>query len=173
MGYYNLAMQWEGDTTQPFTSNLVWKSKRHTFIKRASFNCFLVIANTGDRQDWYEDLLEYRAILKRNASLISNGCEGGMIGEMIPGSEMSINGDNLSDADLSAYSGDFELTVTFIVNGTTLCTLDVYASDVPMRLPGGVRGRSFEYQIEGNVDRIRRFEMASSMEELMQVVEEG
>lgn len=174
MGFYNLAYQFEGDPSQPFTDNLRWKSRRNLLNRRVTFNAFLLVADTGDRQDWYDTLLEYRAILKRNAALIANGTENGTIGEVIAGGSLSINGDVLEDPpSLAAYSGDLELSVSFYVDGVLHAVIDVYANEVPLRIPGGVRGRSFEMLISGNVPRIRRFEMASSMAELMVQEQQG
>ncbi len=169
MAMTNTVYKWEGDTTQPFRNNYTYRSKRWLLPVRTAFSVARVIGDVGDRQDYYDAVLARNDLIKRNGARISLLNVGGAIGEMQIGSaEHPIAGDKLEAVPATlSYSGDFVLTLRFYVEGLLKFTKDVYASDVPFRLNGGYRGRKFEVEIEGNVS-VRRFDMASSMEELKQ-----
>lgn len=164
--YRNKIYQWQGDSSQPY-NNFIWKSRKYIYPYRVTFNCARIIAETGDRQDYYESIETRKRVLRRNHAMISGNALGGAIGEDAIGN-VAINGDGLETVPtVAAYSGDYNLTVKIYVDGTLHFTKEVYASDIPFRIPGGVRGRTFEVQIEGNVI-VKRLDMATSMKELMQ-----
>ena len=122
----------------------------------------------GDRQDYYDSILEQNAVTARNNAKLASGSLTGLIGDHPIGESLSVNGDNLETVPtVAAYSGDFNLTIKIYADGVLKFTKTVYASAIPFRIPGGYRARSWEYQVEGNV-RVRRVDMASSMSELMQ-----
>lgn len=161
----NTVYQWEGDNTQPFPTNYTWKGKRFLLPVLTTFSCARVIAEHGDREDYY-DLVQARlAAIARNNARISAGVIGGAIGEDPVAEWLSVNGDTLETVPASpSYSGDWALILTIYVAGVLKFTKQIYSS-VPFRLPDGFRGRVWEFQLEGNVT-VRRFDLASSMEEL-------
>ena len=160
--YRNRIYQWQGDDSQPYPNNYIWKSRQYIFSKEITFNCARVIADTGDRQDYYDSLEAQRLQIDRNNQRISGLLLHGSIGED-PVAQLAINGDELEEVStVAAYSGDFNLSVKFYVNESLIFTKEVYATDKPFRIEGGIRGKKFEIQIEGNVI-IRRFDMATSM----------
>ena len=164
--YRNRIYEWEGDTTQPYPADFTFKTKRLLLPQRSSFNCARVVADTGNRETYYESLSARQAAIDRNNEMISAGVMGGSISEDLIGASLSVNGDNLVDVPVvGAYSGAFNLLFKLYVDGVLKFTKDVYASGIPFRIPGGFRGRSFEIQIEGNVN-VRRVDMASAMSEL-------
>lgn len=165
--YETYIYEWEGDDTQPFGSNFTWKSGKMLLPRRTTFSCARLIADVGDRSDYWDDLQDYYDTIRQNGLLIDAFSMGGAIGEDPVGESIPINGDELLDATApSAYSGDFNMSVKIYADGTLKFTKDVYANGIPFRIDQGYRGRSWEVEIIGNV-RVRRFDMATSMRELM------
>lgn len=164
--YRNNIYQWEGDLTQPYPNNMIWKSGRVLLPIRKTFNCARIIADTGDRQDYYDDVEARRVIIARNTARISRLFIGGSISEEEIGNNIEVNGDNLEDVPVvGAYSGDFDMTVNIYGDDDLLFSKDVYATDKPFWIPGGIHARAWEIEIIGNV-RVRRFDMADSIDEL-------
>ena len=79
--YRNKIYEWEGDDTQPYPNNFVWESGRILLPYRKTFNCARVIADTDDRQDYYDDIEARRLIISRNNARISALFIGGAIAE--------------------------------------------------------------------------------------------
>lgn len=171
MARYNYVYEWEGDDTQPFERDFRWKSKTFMLPVSTNFSCARVIAETGDRQDYYDAVAARDEIIKANNAALSAGDIGGLIGNDLIGVSLDINGDGLADVPtVGSYSGDFSLSVNFYADGTLKFTKDVYATDLPFRIGGGAyRGRTWEFEIEGNVT-VRRFDMAQDVRELKQAV---
>jgi hypothetical protein len=166
MAKYNYVYEWEGDTSQPFRNNYTWKSKTFLLPVVTNFSAARVIAEVGDRATYYALLVARAAAIKRNNARISSGSIQAAIGEAPIGESISVNGDNLETVPtVGAYSGDFSLSIKFYAGGVLKFTKDVYASDIPFRILGNFRKRSWEVEIEGNVT-VRRFDMAQSMQEL-------
>lgn len=160
--YRNNIYEWEGDTTQPYPNLFTWESGRMLLPYRCTFNCARVIADTGDRQDYYDSIEAKRRIISRNNSRLS----AGVTWTPEIGYDIEINGDDLEDVPTVAdYSGDFDLIVYIYGDDTLLFTKNIYATNKPFRVKGGVRARAWEVLITGNV-RVRRFDMAASMNEL-------
>ena len=161
----NTVYEWEGDATQPFSTNYTWKGKRFLLPVLTTFSCARVIAEYGDRLDHYDLVIARLAAIARNNARISAGVIGGAIGEDPVAEWLAVNGDTLETVpDAPTYSGDWAFTLYIYVGGELKFTKIVYSS-VPFRLPDGFRGRDWEFEFKGNVT-LRRFDMASSMEEL-------
>lgn len=160
--------EWEGDVLQPFTMLYVWGSKKILLPKRTSFSCARVIAETQDRQTYYDALVAYKDAVRRNAERISAYLTGGAVGEDPIGDGIPIDGDLLEDVtDPGDYSGDFELSMDLYIDGEFQFTKEVYANGIPFRLAQGCRGRTFEIELVGNVE-VKRVDIASDMAELKQ-----
>jgi hypothetical protein len=165
--------KWEGDKTQPLDQGFTWKGKKVVLPSRTSFGAARVIAETGDRQAYYEEVVAHDEAVRRNAARISNRTLGGAIGEDVVAEPLiSVNGDLLEDVPtVQSYSGNFFFTFNWYVDGTLRFTKDVYASDIPFRVSARdanektLRGRIFEIEITGNVT-VQRVDVASSMSEL-------
>jgi len=170
--FRNTVYEWEGDDTQPYPVNFIWRSRKYLIPYEKTFNCAVVIAVTDDREEYYNDLEERKRIIRRNNARISANAVEGAIGEGSIGEDIEIDGDELEEVPtVSEYSGDFNLQVKFYIDGVLHFTKEIYALDKPFRIPGGVRGTLFEVQIEGNV-RVKKFVMADSMDELKQIIKE-
>lgn len=162
--YRNKIYEWEGDTTQPYPNSFTWQSGRILLPKRKTFYCARVIADTGDRQTYFEAIEARKRAIKRNNERIS----AGIIWNPVIGYDIEINGDDLETVPIVAdYSGDYDLTVSIYGDDTLLHQKEIYADDKPFLIKGGIRARAWEIIIEGNVT-VRRFDMADSIEELMQ-----
>jgi hypothetical protein len=161
--YRNKIYEWEGDTTQPYPNSFTWQSGRILLPKRKTFYCARVIADTGDRQTYYEAIEARKRAIKRNNERIS----AGIIWNPVIGYDIEINGDDLETVPTVAdYSGDYDLTISIYGDDTLLHQKEIYADDKPFLIKGGIRARAWEIIIVGNVT-VRRFDMADSIEELM------
>ena len=68
--------------------------------------------------------------------------------------------------DVADYSGDFALKVDIYGDDVLLFTKQIYSNNKPFRLGNiGIRARAWYIKITGNV-RVRRFDMADSIDEL-------
>lgn len=167
----NNVYQWEGDKTQPYANNWVWRSKRVLLPYRATVGAARVIATLGDRADYYALLLARQEAIARNSARISAGMIGGSISENLVG-VLEVNGDDLEDPPtVGTYSGDFNLFFRLYVDGALRFTKDVY-SERPFRCADGFRGRSFEFELEGNIT-VRRIDYGASIDDLKTLIQAG
>ncbi|MBU1066965.1 hypothetical protein KKE60_04225 [Patescibacteria group bacterium] len=166
MAYINQIYEWEGDDTQPYSSNYTWKSKEYLLPVKTIFSAGRVIATFDDREDYYDELAASAAATARNAARISGGILGSMLGSAAIGERM-LNGDTLETVPtVGDFSGDYNCTLNVYVGGTLAFTKEIY-SDRPFRIGAG-RGRSWAVEITGNVI-VKQIDMASSMKELKQL----
>lgn len=169
MAKYNYIYEWEGDNTQPFRNNYTWKSKKFLLPVVTNFSAARVVAEVGDRSDYYDTLQARADAIARNNARLAAGSVMGAIGETSIGYSIPVNGDNLETVPtVGSYSGDYSLTIRIYADSVLRFTKDVYATDIPFRIAGNFRKRTWEVEIEANVT-VRRFDMAQSMEELKQL----
>lgn len=160
--YRNNIYQWEGDQTQPYPNLFTWKSGRIVLPSRKTFYAARVIADTGDRNDYYELIEAQKRAIKRNTEKIS----AGLVWNPVIGYDIEINGSGLENVPVVPdYSGIFRLVIKIYGDDKLLYEKEIYALDKPFIIKGGIRARAWEVQIEGNV-KVRRFDMADSVEEL-------
>lgn len=163
--YRNNIYQWEGDATQPYPNNLIWRSGRILLTKKKTFYAARVIAETGDRQTYWEAIEARNRAIKRNTERIS----AGIVWNYPVGYEVEVNGDDLETVPVVPdYSGNFSLLIRIYGDDVLLHTKQIYAIDKPFKIKGGVRARAWEIEVEGNVT-VRRFDMADSVDELTQI----
>ena len=161
----NHIYEWEGDPTQPYPTNLKWRSKTFLLPTRSRFQVFRVTAELGDRGTYQASIESHNEALQYNIDIIASGGIGGAIGESEVGSSISVNGDSLVDVeDLADYSGDFNLVFRLYADGVLKTTREIYTVN-PLRLDSGYRGREFYFEIEGNLE-VKRIDIGNSMEEL-------
>lgn len=167
MSFANYIWQWEGDQTQAF-GNMLWKSKEYLYPKKIRFAAARIIFNTGDL-DEYQALLDQRAaIIARNLEKLATGnigtiggTEGGYIHALYP-----IAGDNLEDVPPEPeYAGELQLIFKLYCNDVLRHTKQLYTTEI-FKLPGGYRGRRHFFTLEGNVERVKRVDLATSIWEL-------
>lgn len=171
MGFINSVYQWEGDKTQPYPSNWVWRSKKTLLPYRATVGAARIASVLGDRADYFALLLARQEALARNSARISAGMIGGSISEDLIGT-LEVNGDDLeTPPTVGAYSGDFNLIFRLYVDGVLKFTKEVY-SERPFRCADGFRGRSFEFELEGNIT-VRRIDYGASVDDLKTFIQAG
>lgn len=169
MAKYNYIYEWEGDNTQPFRKNYTWKSKKFLLPVVTNFSACRIIAESTDRAEYYDSLQARADAIARNNARLSAGTVLGAIGETSIGYSIPVNGDNLETVPtVGAYSGNFSLTLRIYADSVLKFTKDVYAKDIPFRITGNFRRRTWEVEIESNIT-VRRFDMAQSMAELMEM----
>jgi hypothetical protein len=167
MGFANYIWQWEGDETQAI-GNMFWKSKEFLYPKKIRFAACRIIFITGDLDDYQALVDERNAIISRNLEKLSTGQigtiggnEGGYLHALYP-----IAGDNLEDVPLEpTYAGELELTFKLYTNDVLRHTKILYTTEI-FKLPGGYRGRRHYFTLEGNVERIKRVDLSTSIWEL-------
>jgi len=167
MGFINNIFEWEGDQTQAF-GNLLWRSKEYLYPKKIRFAACRIIFNTGDLEAYWALVEERQAIIDRNADKLATGqlgtiggLEGGYIHAQYP-----IAGDNLEDVPAEpVYAGDLELTFRLYTDDVLRHTKQLYNTQI-FKLPSGYRGRRHYFELEGNVERIKRIDLATSVWEL-------
>lgn len=161
--YKNRVYIWEGDDTQPYPNYATYKTGKVLLPVRKTFWVARVIADTGDRDDYYKSVRSREQAIKRNNARISNG----ITWNPIIGYDVEVNGDDLETVPtVAAYSGDFYLNVKIYGDGTLLHSKDVYTNNEPWKVKGGIRARAWEVLFTTNV-RIRRFDIADSIDEIM------
>lgn len=167
----NTVYQWEGDKTQPYGSNWVWRSKKVLMPYLTTVGAARVIAALSDREDYYALLVARQDVINRNSARISAGMIGGAIGENLIG-VLEVNGDDLeTPPTVGAYSGDFNLVFRLYVDDVLKFTKEIYSTK-PFRCDDGFRGRSFEFELEGNVT-VRRVDYGSSIDDLKLLIQAG
>lgn len=167
----NSVYEWEGDQTQPYSSNWIWRTKKFLLPYLTTIGAARVIAEVGDREAYYALLAARQAVILNNSALISAGAVGGAIAEDLIGS-LEVNGDNLADPPtVGGYSGDFNLIFRLYVDDVLRFTKEIYSSK-PFRCADGYRGRTFEFELEGNVT-VRRLDWGASISDLKQLQQVG
>jgi hypothetical protein len=167
MGFANYIWEWEGDETQAF-GEMFWKSKEFLYPKKIRFAACRIIFITGDLDEYQALLDEREAIIKRNLDKLATGAigtiggtEGGFIHAHYP-----IAGDNLEDVPAEpTYAGELSLIFKLYCNDILRHTKQLYTTEI-FKLPGGYRGRRHFFTLEGNVERIKRVDLATSIWEL-------
>jgi len=167
----NNVYQWEGDKTQPYPSNWVWRSKKVLLPYRATIGAARVISVLADRADYFVLLLARQEAIARNSARISAGMIGGSISEDLVG-VFEVNGDTLEDPPtVGDYSGNFNLLFRLYVDDVLKFTKEIY-SERPFRCADGFRGRSFEFELEGNIT-VRRIDYGASIDDLKTLTQTG
>lgn len=175
MGFTQIVYEFEGDTTQALAPFL-WRTREFLWDHRPGTLYGAIQFDQGDLADFEQALKDYQAIITANRLLISSGT-------LFPGPALpsgsgfqignrSITGTLLTDpGPIPTYAGDLTLTLRVYVDGVLRVTKTV-ASPKPFRLAAKKRGRAWAFEIEGNVDRVKRMDFASSMEELKAAINE-
>jgi len=167
MGFANAIWQWEGDETQAL-GNMFWKSKEFLYPKKLRFAAARIIFITGDLDEYAQAIEDREAIIKRNLDKLATGQlgtiggnEGGYLHALYP-----IAGDNLEEVPAEpVYAGELEIIFKLYTNDVLRHTKQLYTTEI-FKLPGGYRGRRHYFTIEGNVERVKRIDLATSIWEL-------
>lgn len=168
MAYDNVVYQWEGDPTQAF-KNMTWESPEVVFNGRIRLSCARVLFDVGDLKAFYQTVVDRRELIARNAAKLATGqlgttggVEGGYIFGVYP-----IAGDNLEEVPAEpTYGGALSLTFKLYGDGVLKFTKSLYNNRI-FKLGGGNRAQKWIVRLEGNVDKVQRVDVASSVEEIL------
>jgi hypothetical protein len=166
----NNIYEWEGDDTQAL-SNFYWESKEIVTPGRVRMSCARIIFVPADLEPFYQTILDREEIIDANAAKLATGqigttggIEGGYIHAAYP-----IAGDNLDAVPAEpVYGGDLSLEFKLYGDGFLKITKTLYTSRV-FKLPGGYRALKWKIVLTGNVDKVQRCDVASSVQELMRL----
>ena len=166
----NEVYQWEGDQTQAFSS-FYWESAEFVTPGRVRLSCARVVFDTGDLEAYYQSVLDRQAIIDRNAAKLATGqlgttggAEGGYIFGVYP-----IAGDNLEDVPAApVYGGSLSLQFRLYGDGVLKITKQLYTTRI-FKLPGGYRALKWKIVLTGNVAKVQRLDVATSVRELMRL----
>ena len=168
MAYNNVVYQWEGDTTQPF-GTMVWESPEVVADGRIRMSCARVLFDVGDLAAFWQTVEDREELIARNAAKLATGqlgTTGGHEGGYIFG-QYPIAGDNLETVPAApTYGGTKDLTFKLYADGALKFTKTLYTNKI-FKLAGGYRGQKWIVRLEGNVDKVQRVDVASSVEEIL------
>jgi hypothetical protein len=168
MAFNNVVYEWQGDDTQAF-GNMEWESPEIIANGRIRLSCARILFDVGDLQAFYDTVRARDEIIARNAAKLASGqlgTTGGNEGGYIFG-QYPIAGDNLEDVPAApTYGGDLELTFKLYGDGQLKFTKSVYTNAI-FKLAGGYRAQKWIIRLEGNVDKVQRVDVASSVEEIL------
>jgi hypothetical protein len=168
MAFDNIVYEWEGDDTQAF-GNMTWESPEVVSNGRNRLSCGRVLFDVGDLQAFYDTVRDREEIIARNAAKLATGqlgTTGGNEGGYIFG-KYPIAGDNLEVVPAEpTYGGVLALTFKLYGDGVLKFTKQLYTNAV-FKLAGGYRAQKWIIRLEGNVDKVQRIDVASSVEEIL------
>lgn len=168
MAYDNVVYEWEGDPTQPF-GTMIWESPEVVMDGRIRLSCARVLFDTGDLQTFWDTIKAREELIARNAAKLATGLlgtTGGNEGGYIFG-QYPIAGDNLETVPAApSYGGTLSLIFKLYADGNLKFTKTLYTNKI-FKLAGGYRGQKWIVRLEGNVDKVQRIDVASSVEEIL------
>ena len=170
MAYDNVVYEWEGDDTQAF-DDMYWESPEVVADGRIRMSCARVLFDVGDLEAFWQTLQDREELIDRNAAKLATGqlgTTGGNEGGYIFG-RYPIAGDNLEAVTAApTYGGVLGLTFKLYVDGTLKFTKQLYTNKV-FKLAGGYRGQKWIVSLTGNVEKVQRVDVATSVEEIMRL----
>lgn len=174
MAYDNVVYEWEGDPTQPF-GTMQWESPEVVHNGRIRLSVARILFDVGDLQAFYDTVLAREEIIARNAAKLASGqlgTTGGSEGGYIFG-KYPIAGDNLEAVPAApTYGGTLDLTFKLYADGNLKFTKTIYTNKI-FKLAGGYRGQKWIVSLTGNVDKVQRVDVASSVEEILKRRSQG
>lgn len=168
MAYDNVVYQWEGDTSQPLDT-MEWDSGEKVADGRVRLACARILFDVGDLEAFYQTIIDREELIERNSAKLASGLlgttggnEGGYIFGVYP-----LAGDNLETVPaLPTYGGTLSLIFKLYADGILKFTKTIYNNRI-FKLAGGYRGQKWIIRLEGNVDKVQRVDVASSVEEIL------
>lgn len=166
----NNIYEWEGDQTQAL-SNFYWDSREFVTPGRPRLSCGRVVFTEGDLVTYYDAVRAREDIIERNAARLASGLlgtTGGAEGGYIHGA-YPIAGDNLEEVPAApTYGGTLSLIFYLYADGVLKMTKQLYKTGI-FKLPGGYRALKWKIVLEGNVAKVQKLDVASSVQELMRL----
>lgn len=166
----NNIYEWEGDQSQALAP-FWWESREFVTPGRPRLSCARVVFTEGDLATYWALVTAREDIIERNAARLASGllgttggAEGGYIHGVYP-----IAGDNLEEVPAAPiYGGTLSLKFYLYADGVLKLTKQLYTSRI-FKLPGGYRGLKWKIVLEGNVDKVQKLDVATSVQEIMRL----
>ena len=173
--------EFEGDTTQSL-SNFTYRYRKELVPKRIRPAYARVLFEKGDITDYLEWVETRSAAIAANTQILSEyGIDGagGRVGggfwfSVVPIAgaslitEITVGETTYSIDTVPVYAGDLELTLNIYKEGTLVKSISIYDEKI---FRTGIQERStdWQYELVGNVDKVRRLDVATSVAEIRQI----
>ena len=168
MAFNNKVYLWEGDTTQAFKS-LYWESPEIVTDGRIRLSAGRILFDVGDLAAFWQTIEDRDELIRRNSIKLATGLLGtigGNEGGYIFG-DYPIAGDNLEDVPAEpTYGGTLSLVFKLYADGVLKFTKQLYTNAI-FKMAGGYRGQKWIISLEGNVEKVQRVDVATSVEEIL------
>ena len=169
MAYMTEIFEWEGDSTQPFDT-FNWKSKLYHEDFRVRYAYGMIHFESGDFTAYNTLVDAYNAAIELNLQYLSAGrvvfAQGPHQGWPVGG--LSVAGTLLTGVGSApSYSGTRSLTLKVYVDETLYSSTLIY-DQKPFRVDAPRKSIDWEFELEGNVDKVKQMIFAPSVRELKQ-----
>lgn len=180
MATSNHLYQFEGDPTQPLPS-FTYRYRRELLPKRIRPAYARVLFEEGDFADYMLWVETRNAAITANQMILSEyslSGSGGRVGggfwfSVVPiaGSSalistITVNGVVYDITTVPVYAGDLSLTLNVYLKGVLVKSISVY-NDKPFKLGLDERGKDWQFELVGNVERVMQLDIATSVAEIM------
>lgn len=176
----NSIYKFEGDATQPLPS-MTYRYRKEVLTERIRPAYARVLFEKGDIADYIRWVEIRNAAITANQMIISeyglSGC-GGRIGggfwfSVVPIAgvnsfitTITVNGVVYDITTVPVYAGVLELNLNIYRAGVLVKAIPVY-DDKPFRTGIDTRGNDWQFELVGNVERVKRLDVAASVAEIM------
>ena len=174
MAYITEIYEWEGDETQPF-GTFNWKTKLYNMGNRMRFGYGRIYFDEGDFDAYNAALDAYNLLINQNLGYLSGGYvmyvnaphQGWPIGGL------PLAGSVIRDPGVvPSYTGTKTLSLKIYVDDVLISTMQIF-NQFPFRIDAQVRANRWEFELEGNVENVKRIEFAPTVRELKQPLQQG
>lgn len=174
MAYMTEIFEWEGDETQNFDT-FNWKTRLYNMDTRMRFAYGMIYFDNSDFSSYNTSLATYNERLNINLQYLSAGRvifdqgphEGWPVGGLpVAGTLLTLIG------SAPSYTGSSSLALKVYVDGTLESTTNIY-NEKPFRVNAPKRANRWEFELQGNINNVKRLVLAPSMQELKHMTEGG
>ncbi len=173
MAYITEIFEWEGDETQPF-GTFNWKTKLYQMGRRMRFGYGRIYFDEGDFDAFNAAVAAYNEAINQNLQYLSGGYvifvnaphQGWPIGGL------PLAGSVIRDAGSApTYTGDKTLSLKVYTDDTLRSTTQIF-NETPFRVNAQRKSNRWEFELEGNVENVKRMEFAPTMREIKQPLQQ-
>jgi hypothetical protein len=180
MAISNHLYQFEGDPAQQPYPSFTYRYRREVLTRKVCPKYARVIFEKGDLSDYLNWIALREQAIKTNQMILSEyGIDGagGRVGGGFWFSVVPIAGaqlietiwlDEETEVDITTipiYGGDLSLVLNIYMDGTLEKSITVI-DEKPFRTGLSNRSSDWQFELVGNVERVKRLDVATSMDEL-------
>ena len=174
MAYITEIFEWEGDETQPF-GTFNWRTKQFNMDNRMRFGYGRIYFDEGDFDAYNAALAAYNEQVNQNLGYLSGGYvmyvnaphQGWPIGGLpLAGSVIRDPG------SAPSYTGTKTLTLHTYADEVLQSSVQIFDEN-PFRVDAQLRSNRWSFEVEGNVEAVKRMEFAPSVRELKTPPQQG